>query len=540
MKQAKGLLIYVYLLLFLQPLYSQIWPKTYFPNKSIYPYSILECYDKGYLIGGWYISNDGIPINGSLIKTDRNADMLWFKRFGNYNDGTSISDVTQTNDGGCVISGSTGIIDYAGDPFVMKLNACGEREWCRIYNIGKERFDFAPSIKQIATGYVVLVFVGTSLYSRDITHLYKLDLNGDMEWQQVYGQKDTLMYGAQGNDLIVTPDNQYIITGFCYYPDPDTVDPMYLRPLIIKVDSLGNAEWELPWSSIDGNSFHGQAFRSIIDNKLNIYSSGRHIESSENPPGDRPTIIKTDSAGNELLYNDLVPNSNQAVFFNLNWFQESTIALDGGWLMNYGGEGQVGVFKVDKNGNFLDSVNIKKTIYCFADAIIDSDNKLVLLHGIPSGSKWHIYTWKLNSDLEFDTLYTQPLVYDSLCPHPIVSDTIPLDCEIVGLDEPIKNEETGRLKVWPNPASDILHIMIPDKLKAVDENPVFNLTTIYHQWRSATIEIYDLFGRRMFTKEIRQGDKELETNFNSWPRGMYVVRLVYNGRTVASEKVVVE
>jgi|GEM_PF-4251902 len=42
---------------------------------------------------------------------------------------------------------------------------------------------------------------------------------------------------------------------------------------------------------------------------VTIYSGGRHIESSWNPPVDMPTMIKTDSAGNDLLYSDLVPDS---------------------------------------------------------------------------------------------------------------------------------------------------------------------------------------------------------------------------------------
>lgn len=114
---------------------------------------------------------------------------------------------------------------------------------------------------------------------------------------------------------------------------------------------------------------------------VTIYSGGRHIESSWNPPVDMPTMIKTDSAGNDLLYSDLVPDSWQAVFFNFNWFPDSTIALDGGWGMYYGDSGQIAVFKFDQNGNFLDSINIQKSLYCFADAIVDRDNKLVLFQG---------------------------------------------------------------------------------------------------------------------------------------------------------------
>lgn len=307
------------------------------------------------------------------------------------------------------------------------------------------------------------------------------------------------------------------------------------------MDSLGNADWELPWSQLGATSFYGQSYRSITDNNKNIYSCGRHIEPSVTPPGDRPTIMKTDSSGNEILsYRDLVPDSWQAVFSDINWFKDSTIELNGGWVLTYGGESQIGVFKVDRNGNILDSANIQKTDYCFSDAIVDKDNKLFLVQPKSEGGFYRTYTWKLNSDLEYDTLYTQPLLYDSLCPHPIASDTIPLNCIIVGLDEPFQNPETGKLKVYPNPASDQINIMIPEQIKSSANTTVFDLTTVYHKWHSALVEIYDLFGRRMYSKEVLQSEKEFEVDISAWQQGLYIVRLVYNGQTVASEKVVIQ
>ncbi len=540
MKNFKYIIQVVILLLGIQSLYCQTWPKVYLQNTRTYPLSVIDCYDRGYLIGGWFITSDGLPINGLLIKTDCNGDILWYKRLGDYNEISGVFDVNQTNDGGFIISGATKKTDIGGDPFIMKLNACGEREWCRIYKIGQEKFEVAISIEQIPSGYVALVYNGYDIFSKENTYLYKLDQNGDMVWQQLYGQKDTLMIGTEGRDMIVTPDNHYLITGDCYYPDPDSVEPKYLRPVIIKVDSLGGAEWELPWSRVNGTSFHGEGYGSIIDNNQNIYSCGRHIESSTTPPGDRPTMLKTDSSGNEISYHDLVPDSWQAVFSDINWFKDSTIELNGAWVMTYGGESQIGVFKVDRIGNILDSTNIQKTDYCFSDAIIDKDNKLFLVQPKSEGGFYRTYAWKLNSDLEYDTLYTQPLVYDSLCPHPIASDTIPLNCIIVGIDEPFQNPETGKLRVYPNPARDKLHLVIPDQIKTRSDTPVFDLTTVYHQWHSALVEIYDLFGRRMYSKEVFQPEKEMEVDVSTWQKGMYMVRLVYNGRTVASEKVVIE
>jgi hypothetical protein len=420
----------------------------------------------------------------------------------------------------------------------MKLNACGEKEWCRIFTTGQNRFDFTQSIRQIPGGYISLVFYGNELFSDDKLYLYRLDNNGDLIWQQQYGNTDPLMAGAEGYDLTVTPDFNYLISGFCYYPDSGSGNSKYLKPFLIKVDSMGNTVWEKPWDYVGGEKFHGEAYRSIIDNKQKIYTCGRHIESTATPPGDRPSMLKTDPNGNEMAYYDFVPNSWQAVLFTINWFSDSTIALGGGWSYSSTSHHQ-GVFKVDRNGAVIDSVELFQSLYSFSDAIIGVDDKQFLVSPQPSASQWRTYAWKLNSDLEYDTLYTHPFVYDSLCPHPIASDTIQLDCVVVGINEPFENPQTGRLKVYPNPASDILHLEIPQQLKSVTQSPVFNLTTVYHQWKSAMLEVYDLFGEKVYSGEVRQPEKLIDLGVAGWGRGMYVVRLVYNGKTVASEKVII-
>jgi len=539
MKVHKEILLYFFIFFCIKTSFSQIWPKVYFPNEGTFPFSVVECYDKGYLFGGWYVTPNGAPMNGLLMKTDLNGEILWKKMLGEPNDGTAVQEVNQTNDNGFIISGSTKQTDSWGDPFIMKLNSCGEKEWCRIYNIGQDRADVANSIHQIPGGYIVYVFEGFQYFSNEKTHLFRLDNNGDLIWQQTYCQKDTLMIAAEGYDMMVTPDYHFLINGFCYYPDTGTTGPRYLRPLIIKVDSTGNADWELPWRYVNGKNFYGMSNRSIVDNQHNIYSCGRHIDAEAAPPGDRPAMFKTDSNGNEISYHDMVPNSWQAVFFTINWFADSTIALGGGWSFSYHDDHQ-GVFKVDRSGNILDSAELFSTIYSFSDATTTFDNKLFLVSGQYNGSKFTTYAWKLNSNLEYDTLNTHPYIYDSLCPNPIASDTIPLDCLIVGMDEPFKNPETGNLKVYPNPARDILHIVIPEQLKTENQNPFFNLSTIYHQWHSAILEIYDLFGRKMLSREVLQSEKEIAVDGSLWPGGMYVVRLVYNGQTVGSGKVMVE
>lgn len=236
----------------------------------------------------------------------------------------------------------------------------------------------------------------------------------------------------------------------------------------------------------------------------------------------------------------MVPDSWQANLFTINWFSDSTIALGGGWYYSPTNL-HLDVFKVDRSGNIIKSKEILSSLYSFADALVDTDNKLFLVSPQYYNNQWRTYAWKLNSDLEYDTLNTQPRIYDSLCPHAIKSDTIPLDCTvIVGISDPVPGPGTGMLKVYPNPASDLLHIEIPDQLKVSTKNQVFSLTTLYHQWGPATLEVYGLLGNKMYTRKIHQPDKEIVIDVSDWPAGMYFVRLVYKGNLVAGEKVIIQ
>jgi hypothetical protein len=175
--------------------------------------------------------------------------------------------------------------------------------------------------------------------------------------------------------------------------------------------------------------------------------------------------------------------------------------------------------------------------HLFSDAVTTFDNKLLLVGGFWDGI-WRSHAYKLNSDLEYDTLYSYPFVYDSLCPYPIASDTIPMDCVVVGINDPINNPDQETLKVYPNPVSDILHIEIPNYLKTELSNQVFNIITVYYQWHSVFLGITDLFGRNVYSKEIPQSDHKCDINVSGWDNGIYIIRLTYNHNTIATCKFV--
>jgi hypothetical protein len=509
---------------------AQEWHRIYFPTKPNVTLSVFEAYDKGYVLGGNFQPNS-IPTNGLIIKTDINGQMLWSKTVSSINDWTRVKDINATYENGFIITGITGEQSNQHNPYIMKLNSCAELEWCRIYNTPNPNDEWGQSIYQVPGGYIAFFYTYGINPDNERIWLYRLDSDGNLLWKQVYAQSDTAIYEAEGIRLYLTPDYNYIINGVCYYPDPGIPLPLILRPFIINADSTGALEWEIPWTVVNGENFYGESYNSVTDTHGMIYSSGRHIIIGGANPGDKPCLIKTDPIGNEISYTDFFPNSSMGGTHTINWLSDSTLVL------GYGYDGNVGAIKCDRNGNILTIKPILTGQQLFSDAVTTFDDKLLLVGGFWDGI-WRSHAYKLNSNLEFDSVYNHPYVYDSLCPHPIPSDTIPLGCVLVGVTEHSDQAEHTEMLVFPNPVSDILHIVLPDQLKTEVKSEHFNITTFRSRWDNVDLEVYNLFGERVFSRQIPFAEKEIGINTSGWQKGMYVVRLVYNNATLGTIKII--
>ncbi len=179
---------------------------------------------------------------------------------------------------------------------------------------------------------------------------------------------------------------------------------------------------------------------------------------------------------------------------------------------------------LDTLGNILDSTFLVQDIYTkHMDTVFD--DKLVYMFNTYQNNQFDVYLRKLNYNLEDDTLYTFPFQYDTLCPYPIVSDTIPLDdCElIVGIEEPNVEspQEAESMIIYPNPASNIIHVRC-----SMDHVP-------------GSILIYDLFGRKIEEITIPKGQDQIQINISSYPQGIYIAVLRDSKGIIARKKFVV-
>ncbi len=498
-------------------LMAQEWIK-YFATGSYSSYCI-ENYDKGYILAG----SVNYGKYGWVIKTDINGNKLWDIKIGDGIQYTNTNNIERTSDYGYILCGSTRIFNSPhSDPYIMKLNKCGELEWCKgiVYdNSG----DGAISVKPTSDGGYVLTALFYGNNPDDLIRMFKFDNTGELVWYRIFNEDPNVV--SEEIRTMYADDSTFLLTGFCYYPN-------WIKPYFIKTDTSGNVDWTLAYSQHMGLGFIGEANATIKDIHGNYYSAGRN---------NSPELFKFSSDGYEIINVELIPGSYSGNATTIVYLNDSTLVFGSAWSMN-GTTNEMALLKTDTMGNVQAIKHLPDPdhggLYWSSKTI---DDKIITIGNSSINGSSRITLYKVNSNLEYDSVYTRPFTYDSLCPDTIVSHTISLNCDVlVDVDEPLNKPETTTLKIFPNPANQNLKLEFPKYLVVKDSNNGFGSTTVYHRWKSAVIEVYDFSGKRVYEKEIIRAETSLDINVSHWVEGVYNFRLVFNKQQVASEKVIVQ
>jgi hypothetical protein len=274
------LLNLILIVLYLNTYGQNRWTRIYYGEKDALGNNFINSYDKGLLMVGKHGSS---YINYNwLIKTDVNGDILWEKTIGDPTTIIMISDMAYNQFGDLYLVGSTSYYssEYY-DPIIMKLNSCGEKQWCKVF-IG-DGINFSNAVVVLPDGSCVIIlrYMGVDLQTDRIC-LAKFSIEGDLIWKQCYNSGDSSIYNEDGLFLTIMPDGGFLISGYCDYVDPNPPHYWWFKPYFIKADSLGNFEWEtVVHKEISDKG--GLAVSSTIspDNK-SIYSSIRHYYHDSN------------------------------------------------------------------------------------------------------------------------------------------------------------------------------------------------------------------------------------------------------------------
>jgi hypothetical protein len=302
------------------------WQKSIGGDLYEYFNSVIQTSDNGYLIGGESIS----PVSGDkteptfgngdywIVKTDQTGNIEWDETIG----GTGSDECTiviQSNDGGFLIGGgsdspvsfdktegSLGGMDY----WIVKIDALGSTQWQ--HTIGGSADDYLFTMHQTFDGGYILGGVSESNISGDKSEnclgfwdywIVKVDSLGNIQWDNTIGGNDwDRLYSIQQ-----TADGGYILGGDSESAasadkSENSTDTDYW---LVKCNSNGAIVWE---NTIGGNS--SDYLKSTTTLSDGSYVIGGHSYSSIS--GDKTEdnqgyfdywILKIDSIGNIIWQN---------------------------------------------------------------------------------------------------------------------------------------------------------------------------------------------------------------------------------------------
>lgn len=514
MKKTKFIII-IYMVLVGFKLTSQSWEREYgSQNRNDLIIASVSYYDNG-LILGLRVDDNKVWI----IKTDINGYVLWSKIFY-HTQKISIYALAASEYGEIVFTGMYRGFDEQGDSYLLKLDSCGNQDWCKVSH--KEDFNYGREVLYSFDGNIIWhTFGGVDNYIYN--RIWKIDNEGFSIWNKVIASRyvHPFIHSPVFENMYETSDNGLILSGSCYY-QADTNNPSgnyKLRSLLLKTDESGNEEWLLPAGYEEEIS---GCVDDVLEHGNSYYAVGYRYDTSSQFTS--PLFLKVSNSG-ELLYHTVINQGDtlENYLIGIRGINDSSLILAG---RTRRGEDslKMGIFKTDTLGNiitWMENNNGSPIKHCIAKT---QDNKFLVTGYSVHGDNYQGYAVKVNENIEFDSLYTYPFNYDSLCPDTIVSDTIFCDCDIlVGREEVEAKKKEGKIMIYPNPATS----------KFIIRCSIFNI-------QKNTVEIFDLFGRKIKQIKVAQGSNEIEVDVSGWQRGLYFVKVNSENGFTESAKVILE
>ena len=173
--------------------------------------------------------------------------------------------MNMNEEGELFCAGATTYYDTYNDPIIIKLDSCGEKEWCKVfYTPGN--FDFSNFVLATDDGgcVAILRYTGDDPTGQiDRICLAKLSDKGDLIWKQCYNSPDTGLINADARYLTITPISGFLITATCDYLDPNHPNLYWAKQYYINTDSIGNFQWETIVHKEVGGEVGGDTWSTI-------------------------------------------------------------------------------------------------------------------------------------------------------------------------------------------------------------------------------------------------------------------------------------
>ncbi len=393
---------------------------------------------------------------------------------------------------------------------LYKLTNSFDTIFCKHYGDKISPIDTAYQFEQVKVSGSNIIIVGGKM-PRGLAIrvlLIKTNNQGDLIWEKTY--TDISNFYCQGHSVICTSDGGYAIGGIRFYM-MGSINTSH-DPIVLKTDSSGNQLWKKAFGGGYSDT-QGMMCNTQDGNMVMAYAYCDWMIGSNSFR--RINLIKLDNAGNVIWNKKYGAVEPENILLNIRENPDGSLVFTGtvvkefstnykymGWIM-----------KTNSNG---DSLWYRRYDICVGEG------------------SWH-YLYDViqtpdNGYLACGVVYPHQPDTGSQDGWVIKVDSLgcvsPGDCW-VGIGQtraPAKRE----MSVFPNPATDKVRVQFGMRNEELGIN------------EELRIIVYDVFGREVEEIKIPNGKDEITLDVSAWPKGMYIIRLVYNNETIAGRKLVVQ
>ena len=378
--------------------FSQSWYKTNKGNQLLNSYSLTQCYDFGLAA----ILDNSNSLAGSLIKTDVNGNLIWTCGLDTAYNFTAVS---ATADGGFILGGWH--THLPGGTFLLKLNACGEKEWSGFFAGYDTTDSWVYEVCQAKDhGYIASL----TSYGINSSAICKLDSNGKAEWT-VY-LKNVLLI----DKILLCNDGSFLITCDHYTPIKNNPSNTGARACMVKVNARGKILWSFNYGINEGWLSFGEASYQKSDHGYlsvigDFSSTSAHCA---------VRLMMQDSSGNEIWTKLIGDTSIQEEPMDMVYDSiDNTFIIPAAIPITNSGSSiyYCKTFRIDGYGDVLDTMSYPYNNLEDYMHIIPTYGRKFLICGDEdvNGSYNTFAAWKINPDLSQADFDNTSRSYDYLC-----------------------------------------------------------------------------------------------------------------------------
>ena len=460
-------------------------------------------------------------------------------------------------DSGYVICGVSGQVsgNYIFKRIVLtEIDESGDQIWWKTF--GEDFHDYYAGnaggcIKTSDNGFMVSGSIEDSI--RHIGLLIKFDQNGDSLWSRIYGDTTSINYSSTIFTICTQlPDNGFLITGHKYVSGDDA------DLLLIRTDSLGNIIWEHTYGLlhiIEG----GYSIAQLPEGKFLIGIKRQNINILNSMD---PGLIKVDSSGNLIwikYYGSSFDDSGSAVALS----QDGNYLVGSSYAIAEPAPGypqmKVWIFKTDTAGEIIWDRKYSDKVFVGGCLDIEElDDGSIIASGLGGFEDSFAYEgWIMKSKQNGDSiwmrrysfyqeglnyLYNLSLTSDNGIIFTGQATGFPeweqsiwvqkldsIGCDSAGCDTTVgiiqlnpKYLHQGNITVYPNPATDWIHILFRD------------IRPIGFMDRDAVI--FNVYGEKVASIKIPNIAESYDYNVSDLSSGLYLLvirerqKVVFTGK----------